>query len=37
LAINVHLVSRRFDEETILRLGLLIESGNKVNDRRPNV
>ena len=37
LPINVQLVSRWLDDETILRLGLLIESGNKVNNRRPNL
>ena len=37
LPINVQLISRSFDEDTILRLGLLIESGNKVNNRRPNL
>ncbi len=37
LPINVQLVSRWLDEETILRLGLLIESGNKVKGRRPNL
>ena len=37
LPINVQLVSRSLDEETILRLGLLIEAGNKVNNRRPNL
>ena len=36
LPINVQLVSRWFDEDTILRLGLLVESGNKVHNRRPN-
>jgi aspartyl-tRNA(Asn)/glutamyl-tRNA(Gln) amidotransferase subunit A len=35
LPINVQLVSRWLDEATILRLGLLIEAGNKVNNRRP--
>jgi aspartyl-tRNA(Asn)/glutamyl-tRNA(Gln) amidotransferase subunit A len=37
LPINVQLVSRWLDEATILRLGLLIEAGNKVNHRRPNL
>lgn len=37
LPINVQLVSRWLDEETILRLGMLIEAGNKVNNRRPNL
>jgi aspartyl-tRNA(Asn)/glutamyl-tRNA(Gln) amidotransferase subunit A len=37
LPINVQLVSRWLDEATILRLGLLIEAGNKVNNRRPNL
>jgi aspartyl-tRNA(Asn)/glutamyl-tRNA(Gln) amidotransferase subunit A len=37
LPINVQLVSRWFDEDTILRLGSLIESGNKVHNRRPNL
>jgi aspartyl-tRNA(Asn)/glutamyl-tRNA(Gln) amidotransferase subunit A len=35
LPINVQLVSRWLDEDTILRLGLLIESGNKVHNRHP--
>ncbi|HWO28238.1 MAG TPA: amidase [Candidatus Acidoferrum sp.] len=37
LPINVQLVSRWLDEASILRLGLLIESGNKANNRRPNL
>jgi aspartyl-tRNA(Asn)/glutamyl-tRNA(Gln) amidotransferase subunit A len=37
LPINVQLASRWMDEATILRLGLLIEAGNKVNNRRPNL
>jgi len=37
LPINVQLVSRWLDEASILRLGLLIESENKVNNRRPNL
>jgi hypothetical protein len=37
LPINVHLVSRWMDEAAILRLGLLIEAGNKVNYRRANL
>ena len=35
LPINVQLVSRWLDEDTILRLGLLIESGNKAHNRHP--
>jgi aspartyl-tRNA(Asn)/glutamyl-tRNA(Gln) amidotransferase subunit A len=35
LPINVQLVSRWLDEDTILRLGLLIEAGNKVHNRHP--
>ena len=35
LPINIQLVSRWLDEDTILRLGLLIESGNKVHNRHP--
>jgi aspartyl-tRNA(Asn)/glutamyl-tRNA(Gln) amidotransferase subunit A len=37
LPINVQLVSRWLDEAAILRLGLLIESQNKVNARRPDL
>jgi aspartyl-tRNA(Asn)/glutamyl-tRNA(Gln) amidotransferase subunit A len=37
LPINVQLVSRWLDEAAILRLGLLIEAGNKVNNRRPSL
>jgi len=35
LPINVQLVARWFDEETILRLGALIESASTVWDQRP--
>ena len=35
LPINVQLVSRWLDEETILRLGLLIEAGNKIQSLHP--
>jgi aspartyl-tRNA(Asn)/glutamyl-tRNA(Gln) amidotransferase subunit A len=35
LPINVQLVSKWFDEATILRLGLLIESANETRGRRP--
>jgi aspartyl-tRNA(Asn)/glutamyl-tRNA(Gln) amidotransferase subunit A len=37
LPINVQLVSRWLDETTILQLGSLLEAGNKVNHRRPNL
>jgi aspartyl-tRNA(Asn)/glutamyl-tRNA(Gln) amidotransferase subunit A len=37
LPINIQWVSRWLDEATILRLGLLIEAGNKVHDRRPSL
>jgi aspartyl-tRNA(Asn)/glutamyl-tRNA(Gln) amidotransferase subunit A len=37
LPINVQLVSKWFDEATILRLGTLIESGNETRNRRPNL
>jgi aspartyl-tRNA(Asn)/glutamyl-tRNA(Gln) amidotransferase subunit A len=35
--INVQLVSRWLDEESILRLGALIEAGNKAQHRHPNL
>jgi Asp-tRNA(Asn)/Glu-tRNA(Gln) amidotransferase A subunit family amidase len=35
LPINVKLVSRSLDEATILRLGALIEAGNKAQHRHP--
>jgi aspartyl-tRNA(Asn)/glutamyl-tRNA(Gln) amidotransferase subunit A len=37
LPINVQLVSRWLDEATILRLGALIEAGNKAQHRHPNL
>jgi aspartyl-tRNA(Asn)/glutamyl-tRNA(Gln) amidotransferase subunit A len=37
LPINVQLVSRWFDEATILHLGTLIESANQTHNRRPNL
>ena len=37
LPINVQLVSRWLDEESILRLGALIEAGNKAQHRHPNL
>ena len=37
LPINIQLVSKWLDEATILRLGLLIEARNNVNNRRPNL
>jgi aspartyl-tRNA(Asn)/glutamyl-tRNA(Gln) amidotransferase subunit A len=37
LPINVQLVSRWLDEATILRLGSLIEAGNKAQHRHPNL
>ncbi|MHB8607497.1 MAG: amidase family protein [Candidatus Acidiferrales bacterium] len=37
LPINVQLVSRWLDEATILRLGALIEAGNKTQHRHPNL
>jgi aspartyl-tRNA(Asn)/glutamyl-tRNA(Gln) amidotransferase subunit A len=37
LPINVQLVSRWLDEATILRLGMLIEAGNKTQHRHPNL
>lgn len=37
LPINVQLVSRWLDEATVLQLGLLIEAGNKVHNRHPNL
>ena len=37
LPINVQLVSRWLDEATILRLGALIEAGNKAQHRDPNL
>ena len=37
LPINVQLVSRWFDEDTILRLGALIESASTVWDQRPDL
>ena len=37
LPINVQLVSRWFDEETILRLGALIETESTVWDQRPDL
>jgi aspartyl-tRNA(Asn)/glutamyl-tRNA(Gln) amidotransferase subunit A len=35
--VNVQLVAKWLDEASILRLGLLIESGNKANNRRPTL
>jgi aspartyl-tRNA(Asn)/glutamyl-tRNA(Gln) amidotransferase subunit A len=35
--INVQLLSRWRDEESILRLGALIEAGNKAQHRHPNL
>ena len=37
LPINVQLVLRWLDEATILRLGALIEAGNKAQHRDPNL
>jgi aspartyl-tRNA(Asn)/glutamyl-tRNA(Gln) amidotransferase subunit A len=37
LPINVQLVHRWLDEATILRLGSLIEAGNKAQHRHPNL
>jgi aspartyl-tRNA(Asn)/glutamyl-tRNA(Gln) amidotransferase subunit A len=37
LPINVQLVSRWFDEATILRLGQLIESATDAHNRHPNL
>src|SRR5277367_3450799 len=37
LPINVQLVSRWLDEATILRLGSLVEAGNKAQHRHPNL
>jgi aspartyl-tRNA(Asn)/glutamyl-tRNA(Gln) amidotransferase subunit A len=37
LPINVQLVSKWFDEETILRLGQLIESATDAHNRHPNL
>jgi aspartyl-tRNA(Asn)/glutamyl-tRNA(Gln) amidotransferase subunit A len=37
LPINVQLVSRWFDEATILHLGAAIESANQTHNRRPNL
>ena len=37
LPINVQLVSRWLDESTILQLGSIIEAGNHIDHRRPNL
>jgi aspartyl-tRNA(Asn)/glutamyl-tRNA(Gln) amidotransferase subunit A len=37
LPINVQLVSKWFDETTILRLGQLIESSTDAHNRHPNL
>jgi len=37
LPINVQLVSRWLDEATILRLGALVEAGNKAQHRHANL
>jgi aspartyl-tRNA(Asn)/glutamyl-tRNA(Gln) amidotransferase subunit A len=37
LPINVQLVSKWFDEATILRLGALIEAGNGLKDHHPTL
>src|ERR1700722_15842283 len=37
LPINVQLVSRWLDEATILRLGSMVEAGNKTQHRPPNL
>ena len=37
LPINVQLVSRWLDEATILRLGSMVEAGNKTQHRHPNL
>jgi aspartyl-tRNA(Asn)/glutamyl-tRNA(Gln) amidotransferase subunit A len=37
LPINVQLVSRWLDEETVLRLGLIVEAGNGMKGRRPAI
>jgi aspartyl-tRNA(Asn)/glutamyl-tRNA(Gln) amidotransferase subunit A len=37
LPINVQLVSKWFDEATILRLGTIIEAANEFGNRHPNL
>jgi Asp-tRNA(Asn)/Glu-tRNA(Gln) amidotransferase A subunit family amidase len=37
LPINVQLVSKWFDEATILRLGAIAEAANKSRNRHPNL
>jgi aspartyl-tRNA(Asn)/glutamyl-tRNA(Gln) amidotransferase subunit A len=37
LPINVQLVSKWFDEATILRLGTIIDAANEFRNRHPNL